>query len=159
MTTAADHLREAIAEGCTRSDEHDHIADHAAEVRAEHNTVIARWLLKKAAEYRSTGGAAAERRQHAMQAETIERLADKLRRGAARPNNLLTPSPEFETESWPGELRALRRTLSVLRTVARHAADEHLRTELQQELAEYDGTEQDTLAAARAAQTGGEDRG
>jgi hypothetical protein len=32
--SAAEHLREAIAEGCTR-DDHDHIADHRAEVRAE----------------------------------------------------------------------------------------------------------------------------
>lgn len=30
--SAAEHLREAIAEGCTRDDEHDHIADHRAEV-------------------------------------------------------------------------------------------------------------------------------
>ena len=32
--SAADHLREAIAEGCTR-DDHDHIGDHRAEVIAE----------------------------------------------------------------------------------------------------------------------------
>ncbi|MEU5974368.1 hypothetical protein [Streptomyces sp. NPDC047315] len=31
--SAAEHLREAIDVGCTR-DDHDHIADHAAEVRA-----------------------------------------------------------------------------------------------------------------------------
>jgi hypothetical protein len=32
--SAADHLREAIAEGCTR-DDHDHVGDHRAEVLDE----------------------------------------------------------------------------------------------------------------------------
>lgn len=66
----------------------------AEQIRAEHDEVIARWLLKKAAEYRSTRST-----QHVLQAEAIERMADKLRRGAARPNNLrmLTVAPQPET--------------------------------------------------------------
>lgn len=91
MSTAADHLREALDVGCTR-DDHDHIADHADEVRAEHTDVFVRWLYKKAAEYRAAGGTAAKKRQRAVQAEAIELLADKARRGAVRPNNLLMPS-------------------------------------------------------------------
>lgn len=68
------------------------LAEHDAEVRAAHNETFAAWLLKKAAEYRSIGGAAAERRQHILRAEAIEHLADKARRGAIRTNNLLMPS-------------------------------------------------------------------
>lgn len=80
----------------------------AGRIRAEHNDVIVRWLLKKAAEYRAVGGTARERRQHVLQAEAIERLADKIRRGAARPNNLLmpgggqAPAPQPERQCPPG---------------------------------------------------------
>jgi hypothetical protein len=76
---AADHLREAIEFGCTR-DDHDHIADHRAEVRQERDAEIVAWLIKKAREYRSTGS-----KQHALQADVIEVMASKIQRGAVRP--------------------------------------------------------------------------
>ncbi|MFG2722681.1 hypothetical protein ACGFW5_30945 [Streptomyces sp. NPDC048416] len=76
--SAADDVREAIAVGCTR-DDHDHVADHREEVRAERDAEIITWLIKKAREYRSTGS-----RQHELQAEAIERMASKIQRGAVR---------------------------------------------------------------------------
>lgn len=77
--TAAAHLAEAIDVGCTR-DDHDHIEAHRLEVIAERDAQIIAWLGKKAREYRSTRS-----RQHALQADAIETMADKLRRGAVRP--------------------------------------------------------------------------
>lgn len=71
--SAADHLREAIDFGCTR-DDHDHVGSHRAEVLEE----VAVWLGKKAREYRSTNS-------RETQAEVLERMADKIRRGAVRP--------------------------------------------------------------------------
>ncbi|WP_329424055.1 hypothetical protein [Streptomyces sp. NBC_01268] len=47
---------------------------------AEQTDAIVRWLLKKAREYGST-----RNRQHAAQAEVLERMADKISRGAVRP--------------------------------------------------------------------------
>lgn len=47
--SAAEHLRDAIDMGCTR-DDHDHIADHRAEVLAEAKREVVAWLVKKARE-------------------------------------------------------------------------------------------------------------
>jgi hypothetical protein len=55
------------------------VDNHAAEVQAARDEQFAAWLVKKAREYRSTGS-----QQHALQADAIELLADKLRRGAVR---------------------------------------------------------------------------
>lgn len=62
--------------------------DRIAGLEAERRTVAAArdaqviaWLGKKAREYRSTRG-----REHALQAEVLERMADKVRRGAIRPD-------------------------------------------------------------------------
>lgn len=52
---------------------------HRAEVLAEPKVETVDWLVKKAHEYRSTGG-----RQHALQAEAITTLASKVDRGAVR---------------------------------------------------------------------------
>ena len=81
--SAADHLRDAIDLGCTR-DDHDHVTDHRTEVLGE----VAAWLGKKAREYRSTNN-----REHRAQAEVLERMADKIRRGAVR-----TPLPVRESK-------------------------------------------------------------
>ncbi len=51
-----------------------------AELTDDRNRDVAVWLGKKAREYRSTRG-----REHAVQAEVLERMADKVRRGAIRP--------------------------------------------------------------------------
>jgi hypothetical protein len=66
--SAAEHLREAIDVGCTR-DDHDHVADHRAEVLAEAKTEVVAWLAKKATE-QSTWDASV--------------LASKVDRGAVR---------------------------------------------------------------------------
>lgn len=51
-----------------------------AALEADRNREVAAWLFKKAREYRSTRG-----REHAVQAEVLERMADKVSRGAIRP--------------------------------------------------------------------------
>jgi LPS sulfotransferase NodH len=55
-----------------------------AEVIAERDAETIAWLGKKAREYRSTG-----RKQDALQADAIDTMASKLKRGAVRANNLL----------------------------------------------------------------------
>lgn len=59
---------------------------YRAEVLAE----VAAWLTKKAREYRATG-----RKQHALQADTVDTLASKISRGAVRPDNLRMLPPDF----------------------------------------------------------------
>lgn len=59
-----------------------------AELEADRNRDVAEWLGKKASEYRSTRG-----REHALQAEVLERMADKVRRGAIRPREDQYVSP------------------------------------------------------------------
>ncbi|GCD38031.1 hypothetical protein OEIGOIKO_05841 [Streptomyces chrestomyceticus JCM 4735] len=54
-----------------------------AAIVAERDAQIIAWLLKKAREHRST-----RRRQHAEQADVIEKLASKIARDAVRPDNL-----------------------------------------------------------------------
>ncbi|TRV72578.1 hypothetical protein FKN01_29765 [Streptomyces sp. 130] len=54
--------------------------ERTAKVIAERDAQIIAWLCKKAGEYRSTRS-----RQHALQADAIDTMADKLRRGAVRP--------------------------------------------------------------------------
>lgn len=76
--SAAEHLREAIDVGCAR-DDHDHIADHRAEVIAERDAQIIAWLTKKAAEEGTSN------KDSRVRATAIYRLADKLSRGAVRP--------------------------------------------------------------------------
>ncbi|MFD7101893.1 hypothetical protein [Streptomyces celluloflavus] len=51
-----------------------------AAIVAERDNQIIAWLVKKAREYRATGS-----QQHAQQADAIEQLASKIRRGAVRP--------------------------------------------------------------------------
>ncbi|MFD9445006.1 hypothetical protein [Streptomyces sp. NPDC060001] len=79
--SAAEHLQQAIDEGCTR-DDHDHIADHRAEVLAEAELLpkadVVAWLVKKARE-----------------GTPIEQLASKVARGAVRPDNLRTLPADF----------------------------------------------------------------
>ncbi|MFJ5151417.1 hypothetical protein ACIQCF_07480 [Streptomyces sp. NPDC088353] len=66
---------------------------YRAEVVAERDAEIMRWLGKKAREYRATGSP-----QHALQADTIELMASKISRGAVRPDNTRLPAggaPDF----------------------------------------------------------------
>lgn len=79
MSTAREHLADAILFGCSRADEHDHIGDYEAEVIASRDAQIIAWLKKK-------GGEEGTRNKGArMRAATIFRLADKLSRGAVLP--------------------------------------------------------------------------
>lgn len=66
--SAAEHLQEAIDVGCTR-DDHDHVADHRAEVLAEAKVETVAWLVKKGAEQKTWDAAV---------------LASKVDRGAVR---------------------------------------------------------------------------
>lgn len=61
--------------------------DHHAEVVAERDAEIMRWLGKKAREYRATG-----RKADRARADLITVLASKISRGAVRPNNVLLPA-------------------------------------------------------------------
>ncbi|MGW7435657.1 hypothetical protein [Streptomyces sp. NPDC054849] len=68
-------------------EENARLRARVAELEAERSTLVAdrdaqivAWLGKKAREYRSTRS-----REHAAQAEVLERMADKVRRGAVRP--------------------------------------------------------------------------
>ncbi|TXS13385.1 hypothetical protein EAO71_35710 [Streptomyces sp. ms191] len=70
---------------------------------AEQNKAIVLWLLKKAREYRSTRS-----RQHQFQAEAIERMADKISRGAVRPAPFVPHRPTF------GELAEQRHLMDPL---------------------------------------------
>lgn len=65
-------LRERVAE----------LEAERATTRADRDAEIMAWLLKKAREYRSTGG-----RQRQMQARAVETMASKIARGAVRANN------------------------------------------------------------------------
>ncbi|MGX1483387.1 hypothetical protein RKD45_002463 [Streptomyces griseus] len=58
------------------------------QVRAEVTAEFVAWLVKKAREHRAKGP------QYAKQADVIARLADKVSRGAVRPNNLLSLPPQ-----------------------------------------------------------------
>lgn len=62
------------------AEENERLRARVAELEADRNRDVAAWLDKKAREYRSTRG-----REHALQAEVLERMADKVRRGAIRP--------------------------------------------------------------------------
>jgi hypothetical protein len=55
------------------------LAAHRAEVLAEAKAETVAWLVKKAREYRSTGS-----QQHALQADAISMLTDKVNQGAIR---------------------------------------------------------------------------
>ncbi|MER5750687.1 hypothetical protein [Streptomyces sp. NPDC002088] len=69
-------------------DHAEHLVNaHAAEVIAERDAEIMRWLGKKAREYRATGS-----KQHALQADAVELMASKISRGAVRPDNTLLPA-------------------------------------------------------------------
>ncbi|MGA5424570.1 hypothetical protein [Streptomyces lavendulocolor] len=91
--SSAEHLQEAIDVGCTR-DDHDHVADHRAEVLAE----VTAWLLKKAREFGSLTG-----RENAVREEVLQRMASKIARGAVRPDNLRLPAGAAEKDTREGE--------------------------------------------------------
>lgn len=144
--SARDELRD-----CFLSDSRDRFDAAAAayqlEVIAERDAQIIAWLGKKAREYRSTRS-----RQHALQADAIETMADKLGRGAVRPP-LSSANAQLLTdaERFPGELAMMRGLLGVLRVVAKHGPDDM--AEVRRLLAEHASDEQ-------AAYTrGGDDRG
>ncbi|MEV0915459.1 hypothetical protein AB0I93_14460 [Streptomyces sp. NPDC049967] len=132
--SAAEHLAEAIAVGCTRNDEHDHIADHRGEVIAERDAQIIAWLEKKAREQGTSNKDSRVRRT------AIYRMADKLSRGAVRPP--LSGAPTPPQENYPGELAMLRGLLGVLRAVAKHGD----MAEVQRLLAEHTADEQAAYA-------------
>lgn len=77
--SARDDLRD-----CFLSDSRDRFETAAdayrLQVIGERDAQIIAWLCKKAGEYRSTRS-----RQHALQADAIDTMADKLSRGAVRP--------------------------------------------------------------------------
>ena len=75
------------------------------QVRAEVTAEFVAWLVKKAREHRARGP------QYAKQADVIARLADKVQRGAVRPNNLLLLPPQ----GGPEDIPALRAELDQLR--------------------------------------------
>jgi len=75
------------------------------QVRAEVTAEFVAWLVKKAREHRVKGP------QYAKQADVIVRLADKVQRGAVRPNNLLSLPPQ----GGPEDIPALRAELDQLR--------------------------------------------
>lgn len=73
------------------------LAGHRAEVVAERDAEIMRWLGKKAREYRATGS-----RQDAVRADTVGLMASKISRGAVRPNNTRLPAGIAPTFFEPG---------------------------------------------------------
>jgi hypothetical protein len=73
------------------------IDDFAAEVVADRDTEIMRWLGKKAREYRTTG-----RKADRERADLILSLASKISRGAVRPNNTRLPADVSPTFFEPG---------------------------------------------------------
>jgi broad-specificity NMP kinase len=82
--TARDELRE-YADRYGYTEHVNKLLDNLrAEVIAERDAETIAWLGKKAREYRSTG-----RKQQALQADAIDTMASKLKRGAVRANNLL----------------------------------------------------------------------
>lgn len=84
-TPARDALRNVIcAQASSNTDAETKLDQHAAEVEEARDEVVVAWLGKKSREYRNTGT-----RQGALQADAVAKMADKLRRGAARKNNLL----------------------------------------------------------------------
>lgn len=58
------------------------------QIRAELTAEFVAWLVKRAREHRAKGP------QYAKQADVIGRLADKVSRGAVRPDNLLSLPPQ-----------------------------------------------------------------
>jgi predicted 2-oxoglutarate/Fe(II)-dependent dioxygenase YbiX len=74
IASAGQHLTPEITAELSR------LRARVAELESGRNRETAEWLGKKAREYRSTRG-----REHALQAEVLERMADKVRRGAIRP--------------------------------------------------------------------------
>ena len=69
------------------------------QIRDELTAEFVAWLVKRAREHRAKGP------QYAKQADVIARLANKVQRGAVRPNNLLSLPPQGGPEDIPA-LRA-----------------------------------------------------
>lgn len=85
----------------------DHVTSQRDRARAEVLGEVVAWLVKKAREHRAQGP------QYAKQADVIGVLADKVRRGAVRPNNLLTLPPGEEPA--PEDVPALAAEVERLR--------------------------------------------
>ena len=86
---------------------------YRAEVVAERDVEILRWLGKKAREYRATG-----RKADAERADLIVKLASQISRGAVRPNNTRLPAGVAPRFFEPGRTYQRRHWLFQCLTVA-----------------------------------------
>ncbi|MFF9568471.1 hypothetical protein [Streptomyces sp. NPDC014685] len=106
---AAEHLREAIDVGCTRGDEHDHVADHRAEVLREAADIAAR--AARACGSSETGQYAAS--VAAGIGKELRSMADKISRSAVRPLGIIkqptdgTEHPADTARRYARRLRAV----------------------------------------------------
>lgn len=125
--------------------------DYRAEILTEAKVETVGWLVKKAREYRSTGG-----HQHALQADAIETLASKVDRGAVRAflgtehyrdvmdahRAEVLAEAAVPGEAYPGELAMLHGLIATLTAVAEHGDLTQVRKLLEEHQAD--------TAAARA---------
>ncbi|MYR73028.1 MULTISPECIES: hypothetical protein [unclassified Streptomyces] len=84
------------------------------QIRAELTAEFVAWLVKRAREHRVKGP------QYAKQADVIGRLADKVSRGAVRPNNLLSLPPQ----GGPEDVVDLRAEVDRLRAEVSNLSDD-----------------------------------